>query len=84
MMQTHLPSAYSKEGGWPVNAPTSRHDPHDAEAPFATKVSERRRCPPSTAGKKTLQERRKGKPLKLNIHTVAKMHTGLTEAHHAQ
>ena len=48
------------------------------------KVLERRRHPPSTAEKKTLQERRKGKPLKLNIHTVAKMCTGPAEVHHAQ
>ena len=48
------------------------------------KVLERRRHPPSTAGKKTLQERRKGKPLKLNICTVAKMCTGPVEVHHAQ
>ena len=48
------------------------------------KVPEKRRHPPSTAGKKMLQERRKGKPLKLNIHTVAKMHIGSAEAHHAQ
>ena len=48
------------------------------------KVPERRRHPPSAAGKKTLQERRKGKPLKLNIHTVAKMHNGLAEVHCAQ
>ena len=48
------------------------------------KVLERRRCPPGTAGKKMLQERRKGKPLKLNIHTVAKMRTGPAKVHHAQ
>ena len=48
------------------------------------KVPERRRCPPSTTEKKMLQGRRKGKPLKLNIHTMAKMHTGPTEVHCAQ
>ena len=48
------------------------------------KVLERRRRPPGTAGKKMLQERRKGKPLKLNICTVVKMCTGPAEAHHAQ
>ena len=48
------------------------------------KVLERRRHPPGTAGKKTFQERREGKPLKLNIHTVAKMCTGPAEAHRAQ
>ena len=45
-------------------------------------MPERRRHPPSAARKKTLQERRKGKPL--NIHTMAKMHTGPAEVHHAQ
>ena len=49
----------------------------------SAKVLERRR-PPGTAGKKMLQERRKGKPLKLNICTVAKMRTGLAEMHRAQ
>ena len=48
------------------------------------KVPEKRRRSPTTTGKKTLQERRKGKPLKLKVHTVAKMHTGLVEAQHAQ
>ena len=48
------------------------------------KVLERRRHPPSTVKKKMLQERRKGKPLKLNIRIMAKMCTGLAEAHHAQ
>ena len=48
------------------------------------KVLERRRHPPSAAGKKTLQKRRTGKPLKLNIHAVAKMHTGPVEVHRAQ
>ena len=49
-----------------------------------SKVLERRRHPSSTTEKKMLQERRKGKPLKLNIHTMAKMHTGPTEVHCAQ
>ena len=43
-----------------------------------------RRHPSGTVGKKTLQERRKGKPLKLNIHTVAKMCTGPAEVHRTQ
>ena len=45
------------------------------------KVPERRRHPFGAARKKTLQERRKGKPLKLNICTVAKMRTGPAELH---
>ena len=49
-----------------------------------SKVLKKRRHPPGTAGKKTLQERRKGKPLKLNIGTVAKMHTRLAEVHCTQ
>ena len=48
------------------------------------KVQKRRRHPSGVVGKKTLQERRKGKPLKLNIQTVAKMHTGPAEVHHAR
>ena len=48
------------------------------------KVPEMRRHPSDAVGKRTVQERRKGKPLKLNIHTVAKMHTGSAEVHHAQ
>ena len=49
-----------------------------------SKVLEKRRCSPSATGKKTLQERQKGKPLKLKVYTVAKMHTGPVEAHHAR
>ena len=48
------------------------------------KVPERKRHPSGAAGKKTLQERRKGKPLKLNICTVAQMHTGPAAVHHTQ
>ena len=48
------------------------------------KALEKRRHSPSTTGKKTLQERQKGKPLKLKVCTVAKMHTGPVKAHHAQ
>ena len=48
------------------------------------KVLEMRRHPSGAVGKKTLQERRKEKPLKLNICTVAKMHTRPAEVHHAQ
>ena len=48
------------------------------------KVLEMRRHPSGAVGKKTLQERRKGKPLKLNIHTVAEMHTRPAEVHCAQ
>ena len=43
-----------------------------------------RKHPSGAVGKKTLQERRKGKPLKLNICTVAKMCTGPAEVHCAQ
>ena len=43
------------------------------------KVPEKRRCSPSATGKKTFQERQKGKPLKLKVHTVAKMHTPPSE-----
>ena len=39
---------------------------------------------PCAPGKKTLQERQKGKPLKLKVHTVAKMLTGSAEAQRAQ
>ena len=49
-----------------------------------SKVLEKRTCPPSTAGKKTLQKRRKGKPLKLNICTIAKMRTRPAEVHYTQ
>ena len=50
------------------------------------KVLEMRRHPSGAVGKKTLQERRKRKPLKLNICTVAKMHTRPAEVdlHRAQ
>ena len=48
------------------------------------KILEKRRCSPGTTGKKTLKERWKGKPLKLKVYTVAKMHTRLVEAHHTQ
>ena len=48
------------------------------------RVLEMRGHPSGAVGKKALQERRKGKPLKLNIHTVAKMCTGPAEVHHAQ
>ena len=42
------------------------------------------RHPSGAVGKKTLQERRKGKPLKLNICTMAKMCTRPAEVHCAQ
>ena len=48
------------------------------------KVLQMRRHPSGAVGKKTLQERRKGKPLNLNIHTVAKMCTGPAEVQCAQ
>ena len=44
----------------------------------------RRRCSPGAARKKTLQERRNVKSLKLKVGTVAKMHTGLVDTHCAQ
>ena len=43
-----------------------------------------RRHPSGVVGKKTLKERRKGKPLKLNICTVPKMCTGPAEVHNTQ
>ena len=48
------------------------------------KELEMRRHLSGVVGKKTFQERRKGKPLKLNICTVAKMHTRPAEVHCAQ
>ena len=48
------------------------------------RMPKRRRCSPGTTRKKTLQERRNVKSLKLKVGTVAKMHTGLVENHHAQ
>ena len=48
------------------------------------KVLEMRKHPSGAVGKKTLQERRKGKPLKLNICTVAKMLARPVEVHWTQ
>ena len=48
------------------------------------RMPERRRHSPGTTRKKTLQERQNGKSLKLKVGTVAKMHTGLVDTHHAQ
>ena len=48
------------------------------------RMPERRRCSPSTTGKKTLQERQKRGSLKLKVCTVAKMHTGPIETHRTQ
>ena len=48
------------------------------------RMPKRRRCSPGTTRKKTLQERRNGKSLKLKVSTVAKMHTGPVDNHHAQ
>ena len=48
------------------------------------RMLKRRRCSPGATGKKTLQERRNGKSLKLKVYTVAKMHTGPVNTHHAQ
>ena len=47
-------------------------------------MPERRRHSPSPTRKKTLQERRNVKSLKLKVSTVAKMHTGSVDNHHAQ
>ena len=85
------PQPTRKTGKLPVHATTSVYDPHCAETRLPprvdqqpSKVLEKRRHPPGAAGKKTLQERRKGKPLKLNICTVAKMRTGPAEVHRTQ
>ena len=48
------------------------------------RMPERRRCSPGTTRKKTLQERRNGKSLKLKVGTAAKMHTGPVDTHRAQ
>ena len=48
------------------------------------KVLEKRRHSLGTTGKKTFQERQKGKSLKLKVATVAKMHMVPAEAHRAQ
>ena len=45
-------------------------------------MPKRRRRSPGTTGKRTLQERRTGKSLK--VYTVAKMRTGPVDTHHAQ
>ena len=58
--------------------------PRMDQQPPPPNVLERRRHPSGAVGKKTLQERRKGKPLKLNILTVAKMHTEPAEVHCTQ
>ena len=64
--------------------PIAQRAPMPPRNQQSSKVLERRRHPASTAEKKTFQERRKGKPLKLNIRTVAKMRTGPAEVHCAQ
>ena len=48
------------------------------------RMSKRRRCSPDAARKKTLQERRNGKSLRLKVSTVAKMHTGPVDTYRAQ
>ena len=48
------------------------------------RMPKRRKRSPGTTRKKTLQERRNGKSLKLKVGTVAKMHTGLVDTHRAQ
>ena len=48
------------------------------------RMPERRRHSPSATRMKTLQERRNAKSLKLKVATVAKMHTGPVDTHHAQ
>ena len=48
------------------------------------KELEKRRLPSGAIEKKTLHERRRGKLMMLNIHAVAKMHTGQTESCCAQ
>ena len=49
-----------------------------------SRMPERRRRSPSATGKKTLQERRNGKSLKLKVGTVAKMCTGPVDTHRTQ
>ena len=46
------------------------------------RMPKRRRCSPGATGKRTLQERRNGKSLK--VYTVAKMRTGLVDTCHTQ
>ena len=48
------------------------------------RMPKRRRHSPGTTGKRTLQERRTGKSLKLKVYTVAKMCTGPVDTHHTQ
>ena len=47
-------------------------------------MSEDEEQSPGTVKKRTLQERRNTKALKLKIHKVAKMHTGPVDALHTQ
>ena len=49
-----------------------------------SRMPERRKCSPSGTRKKTLQERRNVKPLKLKVGPVAKMHTGQVDTHCTQ
>ena len=48
------------------------------------RMPKRRRHSPSATGKRTLQERKNGKSLKLKVYTVAKMRTRLVDTHHTQ
>ena len=48
------------------------------------RMPKRRRHSPGATRKKTLQERRNGKSLRLKVGTVAKMHTGPVDTHCAQ